>query len=89
MLAVNSSRWFWFKSLLRGKFNTPPAVRLHGIVGELRDASEKEVVLWQKRVRLVRFSKGHELMWRSMSKVRDIEFTRIEPVNIGEMTRNI
>lgn len=88
VLAVNSNRWFWLKSLLSGRFTTPPAVRLHGVVGDLRDATDTEIALWQNRVKRVSFSKGHAIMWRSMSMVRDIEFTRIEPVHIGEMTRD-
>ena len=87
VLAVNSSKWFWLKSLLGGRFASPPAVRLHGVVGDLRDATDTELALWQKRVKRARFTKGHALMWRTMSKVRDITFTRIEPVHIGTMTR--
>ncbi len=88
VLAVNSSRWFWLKSLLLGRFTAPPAVRLRGTVGETRDATETELSRWQRRVNSVRLSKGHALMWGRMSKVRDIEFTAIEPVYIGEMTRD-
>ncbi|MEN8207401.1 MAG: pyridoxamine 5'-phosphate oxidase family protein [Pseudomonadota bacterium] len=86
ILAVNSSRWFWLRSLVAGKFSRPPAVRLHGVAGEPRKATDKEIELWQRRVRRVRFSKGHAMMWRTMCMVRDIEFDRIEPVVIGEMT---
>lgn len=89
VLAVNSSRWFWLKSLVRGNFASPPAVRLHGIAGELRDATNTEIALWQKRVRRVSFSKGHALMWRGMTKVRDIKFTKVEPVQIGQMTSDL
>ncbi len=88
VLAVNSSKWFWIKSLFRGGFSTPPAVRLHGTVGDLREASEKEIELWRKRVRSFSFSKGHAMMWANMKMVRDIEFTRVEPVHMGEMTRD-
>ena len=28
------------------------------------------------------------MMWANMKMVRDIEFTRIEPVHMGEMTRD-
>jgi hypothetical protein len=87
VLAVNSSKWFWFKSLFLGRFTEPPAVRLRGTVGEVRDATETELGRWQRRVRRVRYTKGHALIWAGMSKVRDIEFTGIEPVSIGEMTR--
>jgi len=88
VLAVNSSRWFWLKSLINGKFTSPPAVRLHGVVGDIREATEAEIALWQKRVKRVSFSKGHAMIWRSMSMVRDIEFNRIELVHLGEMTRH-
>ena len=88
VLAVNSGRWFWLKTLVKGKAATPPAVRLHGVVGDLREATDTEIGLWQKRVKRVSFSKGHAMMWRSMSMVRDIKFTRIESVQIGELTRD-
>ena len=87
VLAVNSSRWFWLRSLIAGKFASPPAVRLSGVVGERRVATEKERRRWQNRVKHVRFTKGHALLWRRMGLVREIEFTQIEPVCIGEMTR--
>lgn len=86
VLAVNSSRWFWLKSLLGGKFHMPPAVRLQGTAQELRPATEREMALWRKRVNSVRFTKGHKLMWSEMSMVRTIKFDRIEPVHIGRMT---
>jgi len=88
VLAVNSSRWFWFKSLVIGRFSSPPAVRLHGTVGEIREATEKEIKLWHNRVKPVGFSKGHAMMWTNMKMVREIEFARIEPVHMGEMTRD-
>ena len=86
VLAVNSSRWFWLKSLIVGRFASPPALRLHGVAGPLREATEAEAALFQKRVKRVRFSRGHALMWRNMRMVRDIAFTGIEPVHM-EMTR--
>lgn len=89
VLAVNSGKWFWLKSLVAGKFSVPPAIRLYGEVGELREATEAELLLWQKRVKSVSFTKGHKLIWRDMSKVRDIRFTRVEPVKIGQMTRGL
>lgn len=89
VLAVNSARWFWLKSLIGGRFSNPPAVRLHGVAGELRKATEHETKLWQKRTMRVSFSKGHALMWRDMSMVREIQFTRVEPVHLGEMTHGL
>jgi hypothetical protein len=89
VLAVNSGRWFWIKALLRGRFSTPPAIRLRGRVGELREATAEELVLWHRRIRTLRSSRGYALMWKDMRMVRDIEFTSIEPVLIGEMTRQV
>ncbi|MCP5003426.1 MAG: pyridoxamine 5'-phosphate oxidase family protein [Planctomycetes bacterium] len=89
ILAVNSSRWFWIKSLFSGRFSSPPAIRLFGTVGEVRKASEKEIYLWHQKVRKVRSSKGFAIMWKNMSMVRDIDFSRVEPVYMGEMTHDI
>ncbi len=79
VLAVNSSWWFWIKSLLIGRFSKPPSLRLYGHVGEARPASEVEL----------RGTRGHALMWQGMTKVREIHFTRMEAVHIGEMTRRL
>ncbi|MDD2921613.1 MAG: pyridoxamine 5'-phosphate oxidase family protein [Anaerolineales bacterium] len=87
VLAVNSSPWFWLKSLIRGRFVDPPAIRLYGIAGEVRAATDIEIALLRRRVRKVSFTKGHAILWKNMSKVREIKFSRMEPVLIGEMTR--
>ena len=41
ILALNSGKFFWIKSLFLGKFKTPVAVRLNGTVGEQRKATEQ------------------------------------------------
>lgn len=89
VLAVNSSKWFWLKSLIKGKFAEPPALRLNGEAGIVREATQIEVNLWHKRVKSVNFTKGHKIMWQRMAKVREIEFTSIEQVHLGEMTMNV
>ncbi len=89
VLAVNSDRWYWFKSLLGGRFTTPPAVRLMGTVGEARMATEQEIARWQRHVRAVRFTRGHALLWRDMNRVREIRFHRIETLEIGAMTHGV
>ena len=42
ILAVNSNPTFWQKSLLAGKFETPPAVRLLGSVGKKEKGQKKK-----------------------------------------------
>ncbi len=87
VLAVNSSRWYWIKSLLGGRFKMSPGLRLLGKVGEARVATEEEIARWQHHVRAVRFTRGHALLWRDMSRVREIHFHRVETLEIGAMTQ--
>ena len=89
ILAVNSNPAFWQKSLLAGKFETPPAVRLMGSVEKKRDATEEEIAMWQNHVKIARGTKGHDLMWKNMRRVRDIHFDAFEPVLLGEMTQDL
>jgi len=89
VLAVNSSRWFWFKSLLSGKFVSPPAIRLLGEAGARREANANEIQLWRKRVKQTRFTKGYAMMWKNMKMVREIKFTKAIIINLGEMSRNV
>jgi hypothetical protein len=87
VLAVHSGFLFWILAIIRGRFNAPPAIRLHGTVGPPRNATDQEVSLLQSRVHRFRRTKGHQLMWANLHIVRDITFTQIDGVHIGEMTR--
>ena len=64
-------------------------MRLYGTVGEVREATEKEIESWHRRVRTARSSKGYSIMWENMKMVRDITFSRVEPVHMGEMTHDV
>jgi hypothetical protein len=89
VLAVNSSKWFWLKSLILGHFSEPPAIRLSGKSGILRKATSAEIKIWKMRVKLVSLTKGHKIMWRQMGMVREVIFSEIHPVHISTMTTNI
>lgn len=90
ILAVNSSRWFWLRALLRGRFSAPPAIRLRGrVVGEPRPATARELALWQRRIRLLRPLRGYDLLWGRLRRVRDLELDGAEPVLLGRMTAGI
>src|SRR4030042_241584 len=86
VMAVNADKLFWGKALVEGKFTIPPAVRLSGTMGELRNATTDEISLWQDKVAIAKGMKGYKLLWEKMSKVRDITFDSFEPVLMGEMT---
>jgi hypothetical protein len=88
-LAVNANQPFWVKSLIRGKFSEPPAVRLMGTISALREATPDEIAAFHKRVAFARPTKGYELMWSRMHLVRDVEFDSFEPVNCGKMTNGL
>ena len=64
-------------------------MRLYGNVGDLREATEKEIQSWHRRVRSVRSTKGYSIMLENMKMVRDIRFSRVEPVHMGEMTHDV
>jgi general stress protein 26 len=89
LLAVNAGREFWGKSLATGKFPDPPAVRLTGTAGEIREATEDEKEIWKSKISYARGTKGYETLWNNMHLVRDLKFESFEPVEMGEMTAGL
>ena len=87
ILAVNADKLFWGKALIEGKFSTPPAVRLSGMAGKLREATPDEIALWQEKIALAKGTKGYQLLWSHFSHVRDIAFDSFEPVERGRNDR--
>lgn len=85
LMAVDTAKGFWFKSLLRGRFISPPGIRLYGTVGELRAATEQELASVRRRVGAARWLKGGRLIWSDFSQVRDIRFTSFKPVTYPTM----
>jgi len=89
IMAVHSDPNYWGTALMEGKFQTPPAVRIMGTVGERREATRQEIDMWQKKVEFTKSLKGYELLWKNMRHVRDIEFDDFKPVLMGEMTKDL
>lgn len=89
VIAVNNSKWFWLKSLFTGKFSTYPGVKLYGELGVKREATEVEKRAMQRRVRITKGLKGNTYLWKDMSFVREIKFTKAEKIDLGEMTREL
>jgi hypothetical protein len=87
ILAVNSSKLFWFKSLFKAHFDTYPAYRLYGEIGERREATEPEIRALKKRLKIIRRLKGHRYLWGNMKEVRELSFHKGEKINIGKMTQ--
>lgn len=87
VLAVNSSKFFWFKSLFKGRFDAYPAYRLHGTLGKRRKATQTEIRALKRRMKYTRSLKGHNYLWNDMDAVREITFYEGEKINIGKMTK--
>lgn len=89
ILAVNSNKWFWMRSLYKGKFSDYPGVKLYGELGEKRDATSKEFRAFQRRVRKTKRLKGYHYLWKDMAQIREIKFTKAEKINLGTMTKEL
>ena len=89
ILFVNSGRKYWLTSLFKGRYISPPAVRLYGKVSERRKAEEDEIALFHHRVKPLKKFKGYKILWKNFKFARDIQFDSFEPVRAGEMTKDI
>lgn len=86
IMAVNDGKWFWLKSLIKGQFNHPPAMRILVKLGQLRPATEAESQKFKRRVSVFKHTKGHAMMWQDMANIREFEIIDYKPVYIGQMT---
>ncbi|CAL2101567.1 Pyridoxamine 5'-phosphate oxidase family protein [Tenacibaculum sp. 190130A14a] len=90
VLAVNSSRWFWIKSLYKNKFEKHPALKLYGELGLQRKASDQELSRLERRMKLLKGLKGHTYLWgKGMDTVREIRFNKVEKMKLGIMTAEL
>ncbi|ACH37545.1 pyridoxamine-5'-phosphate oxidase-related FMN-binding protein [Citrifermentans bemidjiense Bem] len=89
IMGINSGIGYWLKSLFSGRFPSPPGVRLYGTVSELRLGTKDEIEYFQNRVRPFRKLKGHDLLWKNMRHVREIQLQSFEPVHAAKMTQHL
>jgi uncharacterized protein len=88
VLAVNSNKFFWIKSLFKGRFIKHPALKIYGEFSEKRKATQEEKHALSRRMRNTKSLKGHQYLWNNMDSVRVIKFTKVEPMKLGRMTVN-
>ncbi len=88
VIAMKSSKWFWMKSLFKGRFATCPGIKLFGRVRAKRKIKKDERAQWQRVVKPFRFLKGYHLLWKDMSHASDIVFEDYEYLKAGKMTQN-
>jgi hypothetical protein len=58
-------------------------------VGERRQATPEEINSFLDRLKMVKQTKGYQMLWANMKTVRDIRFDSFEPVLTGEMTQGL
>ncbi|MFK8000061.1 MAG: pyridoxamine 5'-phosphate oxidase family protein [Polyangiales bacterium] len=87
MLFVDSGAWTWLRALVRGTFRAPVGVRLHGVAGPPRASEPHEVARFQRLVKPVSWTKGHDILWSRLPRVRDLTFTGATPIRLGAMTK--
>ncbi len=89
ILGVNSSTVFWLTALFKGKFESHPAIKLYGQLGDRRKASEIEIKRLNSRMRITKWLKGNDYLWGNMENIREITFTKAEKINLGKMTETL
>lgn len=87
ILVVNTSLLFWLKSLFKGRFPTPPAVRLLVKFGNRRAASDIEQARFRKKVNIFKRLKGHKILWSRPSHIREFSVLKVIPVSLGKVTQ--
>lgn len=85
VLLLNNSKWFWIKTVLFGRFDHAPGIRLMGTVGKRRDATREEIEAFKKPLRKLKPFKGYNPLWGVMEQGRDIFFESFETVKCGPM----
>lgn len=85
VLAVNSNKMFWLKSLYFGRFKKHPALKIYGVLGEKRRASKIEQSRLFRRMKLTNKLKGNQYSWSNMKFVREIRFNGVESMKLGKM----
>jgi len=89
-LLVDDGAMFWLRSLIAGRFSRPVGVRLKGIAGERRRATDKELGRFRRRVGVVSWTKGHDILWGADSAfARDLDFVSVCDVKLGKMTKAV
>ncbi len=84
-MAVDTRLSLWGPALVRGRFPRAPGVRLVGRAGARRDATARELELFERRVRRVRWTRGYRLLWSRFGAGREVTFDRALPIRLGRM----
>lgn len=84
LLAVNTGKLYWLKSLFFGRFKGTPAIKVYGRLGERRKATADELKRLDRRLGFGKRLKGYDLLWQDMTMVRELIFDEFEIVQFGK-----
>jgi len=83
--AINSSRLFWLKSLLKGEFSDYPGVRLYVEISALRAANDEELTQISQRIKTLKWTKGSKLIWSDFTQIREFTVQSVRWVKYPKM----
>jgi len=83
IMAVNTGRLYWFRSLFLGRFKGSPAVKLYGSLGQRRTATARELKRLHRRLNFAKSLKGYQLLWDDMVHVREFKISKTSIVTFG------
>jgi hypothetical protein len=86
ILAVDSAKPMWLRSLVKGGFVRPPGVRLTGTVGAPRPSTATEIRKFHRVVGPLLRTPGGRLLWGRLPTARDVRIDSVVPVRTGTMT---
>ncbi len=78
IMAVNSGRWYWLKSMITGRFATPPMTKIYGTIGERRAPSADEIERGNRRLGRMKSFPGGKKLFGNMAFVREVHFHAFE-----------
>lgn len=78
IMAVNSGKWYWLKSLLFGKFKSPPMTKIYGELGERRPPTAAEIERGNRRLGRMKQLPGGKKLFGNMAFVREVRFHAFE-----------
>lgn len=89
ILAVDSGPLMWARSFLRGRFVSPPGIRLIATVGPQRRSTAEEIGRFHRLVGPLLRTKGGDRMWRFLPLARDVTVESINSIRMGSMTADL
>ena len=85
VLLLKTDKWFWIKTVLLGRFDHAPAIRLSGVAGERRLADPREIQDYLRPIKKLKLFRGYKSLWGGMKHGREIIFNSFETVKCGSI----